>query len=56
MEQLEIFRIFQLESGILRQIAFVAGKQSTQFYLSSCNLHNTDPNVSYFAQKIQIER
>ena len=56
MKELEIYRIFQLDAGILRQIAFVLGKQSTQFYLSSCNSHNTDSNVSYFAQKIQIER
>ena len=51
----EIFRIFQVRDGNIQEIAFVADKQSTQFYLQSCNSHNDDEEVSYFAQKLQIE-
>ena len=52
----DIFRIFEVRSGVLYEIAFVATEQSTRFYLQSCNTHNTDENVYYFAQKIKIER
>lgn len=52
----DIFRIFEVRCGVMTEIVFVATKQSTQFYLQSCNSHNTDENVFYFAQKIQIER
>lgn len=52
----EIFRIFEIRQGMLCELAFVASKQSTQFYLDSCNSHNTEEKVFYFAQKIQIER
>lgn len=52
----EVFRIFECRHGVLYEIAFVLGEQSTQFYLTSCNLHNTQENVFYFAEKIIIER
>ena len=52
----DIFRIFEVRNGILHELAFVAGKQSTQFYLFSCNSHNSDQNVFYFAQRIKIEQ
>lgn len=52
----DIFRIFEVRQGVLCEIAFVATKQSTQFYLQSCNSHNTDQNVFYFAQRIKIEQ
>ena len=52
----DIFRIFEVRQGVLYELAYVVTKQSTQFYLESCNSHNTDENVFYFAQKIQIER
>lgn len=51
----DIYRIFELNNGILYEIAFVKSKDSTKFYLESSNLHNTDTNVSYFAQKIKVE-
>lgn len=50
----EVFRIFELRHGILTELAFVLGESSTQFYLESCNSHNADESVSYFAQKIII--
>ena len=51
----DIYRIFELNNGILYEIAFVKSKNSTKFYLESSNLHNKDTNVSYFAQKIKVE-
>ena len=52
----EIFRIFEVRSDKLTEIAFVRGKQSTQFYLSSCNSHNTTSDVFYFAEKIKVQQ
>lgn len=52
---MNIFRVFEYNHGILYEIAFVNSVESTKFYLESSNLHNTDTEVFYFAQKIDVE-
>lgn len=50
-----IYRIFENNDGILSEIAFVSG-QIVKDYLESCNVHNEDERISYFAQKIKVEK
>lgn len=53
---LEIFRIFEVKQSILTEIAFVVSEESAENYLNSCNIHNENNNVFYFAQKIKVEK
>ena len=45
----DIYRIFEFKNGILEEIAFVKGKESTLFYLESSNSHKEDAETFYFA-------
>ena len=52
-----IYRIYQVNHGIMNEIAFVEGKESTDEYLESCNRWNEDKeNIFYFAEPIKIEK
>lgn len=52
----DIYRIYEVNHGILEEIAFVEGKESMKKYLESCNKWNNDNNIIYFAEKIKIEK
>ena len=52
---MEIFRIFKCQAGVLQELAFLRTKEAAQFYLLSCNKHNTDPDTFYFSQAIILE-
>ena len=50
----DIYRVFEYNKGSLIEIAFVEGKESTTFFLNSCNSHKENPEILYFAEKIKI--
>ena len=52
----DIYRIYEVNHGILNEIAFVEGKESMKEYLESCNKWNEDRDIIYFAEKIKIEK
>lgn len=51
-----IYRLCEYCDGYISQIAFVEGKENAIEFLNSCNSHNENDNVFYFAIEIQIER
>lgn len=53
---LKIFRIFEIRNDFLFELAFVANEEIAKEYLESCNRHNKDKNVSYFAEEIKVEQ
>jgi len=52
----DIYRIYEVNHGILNEIAFVRSKESMKEYLESCNKWNEDRDIIYFAEKIKIEK
>lgn len=53
----DIYRIIECRAGSCEEIAFVEGEQNTKTYLqASYALTESEPDVFYFAIKIQVER
>lgn len=52
----DIYRIYEVNYGMLEEIAFVKGKENMKEYLELCNKWNKDSNIIYFAEKIKIEK
>ena len=52
----DIYRIYEVNHGILNEIAFIRSKESMKEYLESCNRQNSDKDIIYFAEKIKIEK
>ena len=52
----DIYRIYEVNHGILNEIAFVESEKSMREYLESCNKWNKDRDIIYFAEKIKIEK
>jgi len=52
----DIYRIYEVNHGILNEIVFIRSKESMKEYLESCNKWNEDNNIIYFAEKIKIEK
>lgn len=52
----DIYRIYEVNHGILEEIAFIEGKENMKEYLESCNKWNEDRDIIYFAEKIKIEK
>ena len=50
-----IYRVFEVNYGVLNEIAFVKGKENVKEYLESCNKWNKDSNIIYFAEEIKVE-
>lgn len=51
-----VYRLCEYRDGFINEIAFVEGKENAIEFLNSCNSHNEEDNVFYFAVPIQIER
>lgn len=51
-----IYRIYEVNHGVLNEIAFVEGDETVKEYLESCNKWNNDKDIIYFAEKIKIEK
>lgn len=52
----DIYRIYEVNHGMLKEIAFVEGEKNMKEYLKSCNKWNEDSDIIYFAEKIKIEK
>lgn len=52
----DIYRIYEVNHGILEEIAFIEGEENMREYLESCNRWNKDSDIIYFAEKIKIEK
>ena len=56
LETVDIYRIYEVNHGVLNEIAFVEGGETVKEYLESCNKWNNDKDIIYFAEKIKIEK
>lgn len=51
----DIYRVYEVNHGVLNEIAFVKGKENMEAYLNSCCKWNKDNEIIYFSEKIKIE-
>ena len=56
LKTVDIYRIYEVNHGVLNEIAFVEGDETVKEYLESCNKWNNDRDIIYFAEKIKIEK